>query len=198
MPFEFDTASDEAMSAGDSTRLEEEGCFHFQITNVDESPVDKKNTAIDGFKVEMAVLEGPQIGRTLDLTFWYPKQSASEKANDWAISKITAFLEASGLTTEADRGKKIKVELQDAVSRQVIANVQFKTNQDGTKSKFLELAYANIYHIDNPNSRAAKCNKSQAALALVPAAMRRDPKSFASAKSAPATSANVSSKLDDV
>ena len=178
MPFEFDTSSDEDMAEKGGNFLQEPGTYHLHIVSVDEAPTTAKNVALDGFRVECSVLEGKEASKTVELLFFYPSQAASEASNKWSRSKITAFLESTGLTHESQRGSKVNVNLQDAVNRQVIANLQHKTDKDGNAQKFLELAYANMYHVDNPNPRAAKCPKNMTALAILPKALRRDPGSF--------------------
>lgn len=189
MPMTFDTASQEDMETKDTNRLETDGIYHFSVDHVNEQPTGKGSAAIDGFQVELSVLtEGPEHGKTIKLTFFNTKQSNSEKANKWARSKITAFLESTCLTHESQRGQSVSVELSDAVGRQVIANVEHGQNEDGTPKKFMDLAYANMYHVDDPNQRAAKCSKNAKALALLPKNLRRDPASFANATTGSAAS----------
>jgi len=163
--------------------LAKEGTYHLQVTHTDEQPVSKKGEAIDGFAVELSVLDGdhvngvcPEKGKKVDIVFFNPKLNATEGDIKWKRAKQGAFLIAAGLVDESKCGQDVNVELADAVNRQLVATLQFGTDEQGNKKKFLELHYANIYHVDDP--RAKDCPKDAKALALVPKLQRRDPASF--------------------
>ncbi len=166
--------------AGSSNYLREEGTFHFQVTHVDEQPTSKGDKPIDGFSVELSVLGGPEAGKKTDLVFFNPKLNAAD-GGKWARAKQGAFLIAAGLVDESKCGQRISVNLADAMDHQLVATLQYGEDEHGQKKKYLELAYANIYHVDDP--RAVKCEFNKQALGLIPKALRRDPKSFKTTKS---------------
>jgi hypothetical protein len=150
------------------------GSFHLQVTHVDEQPVSNEGKAIDGFKVEFSVLGGPEAGKKTDLIFWNPK-STGKDGGLWARKKQGAFLVASGLVDESKCGQQVNVELAHATNRQVVAELEF--GEEGAKGrKFLQLAWANIYHVDDP--RASGVAKDAKALLMLPAALRRTADSF--------------------
>ncbi len=173
--------------------LSKEGTYHFLVTHVDEQPVSKKDqSAVDGFAVEFSVLDGervngecPEKGKKMDLVFFNPKLNGAD-GGKWARAKQGAFVIAAGLVDETKCGQRIEIDLEKAVNSQVVATVQHGTDQAGAKKRFLELTYANIYHVDDP--RAADCPKDAKALALIPKALRRDPASFKLGKDADASS----------
>jgi hypothetical protein len=70
----------------------------------------------------------------------------------------------------ASLGKRIEVDLQSAVGRQLV--ITFEANDEG----YLDLHYANIYHIDDP--RAAKFPKDAEAIALATKEMQRKPPEY--------------------
>lgn len=177
MPTAFDMPSQEDMATG-GNYLDEPGTYHLQITHVDEQPTSKGSTAIDGFRIELSVVEGPQKDKETDIIFFNPKQSSKDQGK-WARNKQAAFLIAAGLVTEQQLGQRVEIDLKAAEGRQVIAELELG-QADAKGKRFLELAWANIYHVDDP--RVATAAKNAAALGLIPKSLRRDPASFATAK----------------
>ena len=102
-----------------------------------------------------------------------PDQSKSDKSQEWARKKQTAFAIASGLVDLKKLGGKVQIDLQTAVGRQIIAT--FEHDDSG---KYMQLSYANIYHVDDP--RTANFPKDKEALAIIPKDLRKDATYFAS------------------
>jgi hypothetical protein len=181
MSFEFDAP--EELSHGGGNWIDKPGTYHLVVTAVDEEPISKKKELIPGFKVDFQAMEGTvrsgdgkftEKDKTIDLVFFNPKITDKNEGL-FARQKQAAFFIATGLMTEEQLGKSgIKIDLEQARGRHVIATLEEDTSEQG--KKFIRLSYDNIWHIDDP--RAASFPKNEKALTLIPSAHRRDPKSF--------------------
>ena len=191
MSYAMETTED--IGGGESTYLDQPGTYHCVITSVMEGK-GPKGGPIDGFTVGLAVLTGTTEGqkdKATNLCLFSPDHSKSEKSQEWARKKQTAFVIAAGLIDLAKLGGKVNVELQEAVGRQIVVN--FEHDEEG---KYLQLAWANIYHIDDP--RAAKFPKDPEAIALATKEMQRQPAEyFASLMKKPEGKANQSRLSDN-
>jgi hypothetical protein len=180
MSFDFDAP--ESLPAGGNW-IDKPGTYHLVVTAVDEEPISRSKELIAGFKIDFQSLEGTvrdtegrftEADKTIDMVFFHPKLTDKNEGL-FARQKQAAFFIAAGLMTEDQLGKKgVKIDLQAARGRHVIATLEESTSDQG--KKFIRLAYADIFHIDDP--RAASFPKNGKALKLIPAAHRRDPKSF--------------------
>lgn len=169
----METTEDVGGSASDQY-LNEPGTYHCVITSVAENEGPKGNP-IDGFTIGFAVLDGTtkeQKDKSTNLCLFSPDQSKSDKSQEWARKKQTAFAIASGLIDLKKLGGKVQIDLQDAVGRQVVATFE----HDDAK-KYLQLSYANVYHVDDP--RAASFPKDKEALAIIPKELRKEAVYFA-------------------
>jgi hypothetical protein len=174
MSFAMETTPDIGGSASDQY-LNEPGTYHLVVTSVGENEGPKGNP-IDGFTVGLSVLDGTAKGqkdKSTNLCLFSPDQSKSDKSQEWARKKQTAFAIASGLVDLKKLGGKIQIDLQTAVGRQIVAT--FEHDDSG---KYMQLSYANIYHVDDP--RAANFPKDKEALAIIPKDLRKDATYFAS------------------
>ncbi len=167
-------------ASGGEAWLKKPGTFHARVVKVEEPALAKKTQLpLNGFRVTFAVLSGKlddgtdigaEVGKQFDYLFFYPDSDKTPEQNLWPIKKITAFLVGAGLMNESAIGQDVDVELQHSINRQLV--IQMAAGKDD----FLDLHYSNIYHIDDP--RVASIPRDQAALKLLPAQLRRDPKSF--------------------
>ena len=174
MSFTLDTTEDIGGSAGEKY-LTEPGTYHCVVVSVDEGKGPKGNP-INGFTAELAVLDGTVAGqkdRETSVTFFSPDASKSEASQEWNRKKQTAFAIATGLLDLAKLGSKVEIDLQEAVGRQLVIQL---AHADDDK-KFLQINYANIYHVDDP--RAEKFPKSKEGLAIVPKELRKPAEYFA-------------------
>lgn len=173
MSYEFD-APETLDSEG--TRCTEPGTYHLVVMDILDGLMPDGSTHLTGggFSVVLSVLDGTVQGqkdKTIGLAFGNPKSDASDKAKELARAKKGALFIATDLMTPAQLGKSgLKIELDLAKGRQLVATIE-RDSREG-KEKFLQLSYANIYHVDDP--RAAKFPKSQEALALIPKQLRHD------------------------
>lgn len=170
---------------GGASWLDKAGTYHARIISVDETPTTKDKMPIEGFRIMFGVLGGQcadgtaittEVGKQFELTFSDPNPAKKESAQEWAVKKQTAFFLAAGLMNESQLGGDVEIELSNATNRQVIIQVEMsEPDQPGGKS-FPNLAWANIYHIDDP--RQARVPRDAGAVKLLPAAFRRDPNGF--------------------
>jgi len=186
---------------GGGNWLTEPGTYHLLVTSVTEEPKSRDGRLLDGFKVELCALEGTvrdksgeftEKNKTVDIMFWHPK--LSDKNNgEFARKKQGRFFIATGLIDETVKGKSVEINLEQAVGHQIIATLEDRDSPDG--KKFLDLHFADIYHIDDP--AAAKFPRSEKSLRLVPVSHRRDPKSFASGKNGGSSKTQPPAKSED-
>jgi len=173
MSFALETTEDVGSGASDQY-LNTPGTYHMVITSVAENEGPKGNP-IDGFTVGLSVLDGTakeQKDKSTNLCLFSPDQSKPDKSQEWARKKQTAFAIASGLIDLTKLGGKVQIDLQNAVGRQIVA-----TFESDDKGQYVDLSYANIYHVDDP--RAANFPKDREALAVIPKDQRKETMYFA-------------------
>jgi hypothetical protein len=173
MSYAMETTDD--VAGGESQYLSEPGTYHCVVTDVKENQ-GPKGGAIDGFTVELSVLAGTSEGqkdKQTSLCLFSPDASKSEKSQEWARKKQTAFVIAAGLLDLSKLGGKVNVDLSKARGKQIV--LTFDNNEYEGKSN-LQLAWASIFHVDDP--RAAKFPKDKEALTIIPKADRKDASYF--------------------
>ena len=164
--------------------LQEPGTYHLSVINVDEHPQTKNGQLLDGFKVDFEVLAGSHAKKQTEITFWNPK--LTDKNNgEMAKKKQGFFVMATSLIGAAKPGEKVMVDLQQAKGRQLIATLAQRESQTDPNKKFIDLNFADMWHVDDPS--APNCERNQDALKLLPKALRRDPTSFKPAATASAS-----------
>jgi hypothetical protein len=174
MSFVMETSEEIGGSASD-LYLQQPGTYHCVVTDLQEGRGPKGNP-INGFLVGLSVLDGTVEGqkdKQHNLLLFSPDLSKSQSSQEWSKKKQTAFVVATGLLDLSRLGQRVEIDLQQAVGRQIV--LTFAENEhDGKKN--LELAYANIYHVDDP--RAAKFPKDKEALGIVPKSLRKPAEYF--------------------
>lgn len=194
MSFVIDTTEEVGGSASD-LYLQQPGTYHCVITGVQEGRGPKGNP-INGFMVELSVLDGTVEGqkeKQHNLLLFSPDLSKSASSQEWSKKKQTAFVVAAGLLDLSRLGQRVEIDLQQAVGRQIVLTFQ-ENEHEGRKN--LELAYANIYHVDDP--RAIKFPRDKESLALVPKSLRKPAEYFDSLlKKSNGTPAKPQSRLSD-
>jgi hypothetical protein len=199
MAFKHQTGDD--FSTG-GTFLREPGTYHVCVTELDENPAKRDGSLIDNaaFRVYFEVLTGTVKGqeeKTGDIIFFYPKlQSKNEGA--FARKKIDRFLLSVGLVSEADKSKDLEVDLRQAIGRHFIVKLEHDDEQ-----KFLQVAFADIFHVDDPAVKDIPKNAAAMAIGgtwrLVGAKARepakKSPSALATAKAQPVAAAEQWSDL---
>lgn len=153
--------------------LDQPGWYHVLITEMQNPALNKDNVPIPNaaFKACYEVLAGTvdgQRGKTGDVTFFQPKPT-DKNEGAWAKKKIDFFFVAVGFATPEQIAAKapLRIDLQSAVGRQFVIHLE-KEKED---AKYLSLAYADIYHVDDPAVSAyPKCQES---LSIIDPALRK-------------------------
>jgi len=165
---------------GQSNFLTEPGTYHAVVIAVDEAPTSKAGVLLEGFRVEFAVLDGTVAGqkdKQFDIMFFKPKLT-DKNGGEFAKRKQARFAIATGILPRAEPGKRVTVDLQQANGRQLVVELEHQKDMTtGEPTKFLQLAWANIYHVDDP--AVAKVQKDATALSLLPDELRKKPADFA-------------------
>jgi hypothetical protein len=215
MAFELDIPED---IGGSSAYLEVAGKYHATVCVMHEEKMPGKSGGDDGgfekplaggFSVTMEVIGGEQADKKFDLIFWGPKfdKGDEDKGNVWSRKKQAAFAIACDLVDLSALGKKVEVNLQDAVGSQVVVelDVEEYTKGDNKKGRKMVLVWANIYHVDDPRAKGAVMNEKL--LASYPAENRHKPEYFdaltkrkqsSSSPASPSTTRVSDADLDDI
>lgn len=190
MSYDFDAPEAEEMGrSSEGNFLAKPGQYHLTIANVAEG-VGPKGKPIDGFCVTVLVLTGTspgQKGKVANIMFFAPKLS-SKDGGAFLRRKMTAFGIAANLIDPSALGKRVSLELKDAINHQVIAKFESSKADDGRE--YIDLAYADIWHVDDP--RCETVPKDASAITLIPREFRRGREWFAFLKSEPKQNQNGS------
>ncbi len=190
MSFAVETVSGDDLKHGGGATLAEPGWYHVNIENVKDGLLPN-NTPVNGFTIEIDVLAGKPdskdiepsefVGKKLNLIFNSPDKSKSEKAQKMTRRQNTNFLIATDLTTPSQLGASVDINPVDATGRHLIIHLERKQekNEAGewVDTKFLRIAYADVFHIDDPE--VAAIPKNVAALKYIKSEHRHDAKYFA-------------------
>jgi hypothetical protein len=203
--FDFDAPED---MAGESTYLSEEGTYHMIITKVNEGHGPKGGT-IDGFSFEMDALGGTVdgvVGKSHGETFFSPKLSDKETAQMASKRKMAALFIAADLMRPDQLGKPVKIDLATMAGRQVMMKLARRMDKDESTgkytvpSKFLQINYSDIYHVDDPAVKDIP--KNAEALEMLEAPFRHNAEYFAplarKATPKPVAAAVAADSYDDI
>lgn len=151
--------------------LNEPGTYHLCITDATEKPENKNGSLIDNaaFRVACEVMAGTVSGqenKSVDILFFHPKPT-DKNEGAFARKKIDRFLLAVNLVSDEDKDKDLDVDIAKCVGRQFVA----KLEHEDENAKFLRVAFADIYHVDDPAVKSIPKNAD--ALKLIPSAMRK-------------------------
>lgn len=192
----------DTMDTGGGNWLIQPGTYHAVVTHSDEEPTNAKGEMLDGFRITFQALEGTVKGedgkfterdKTIDLVFFNGKLTDKNEGL-FARQKQGKFFIATGLLTDEQLGTEVDINLENAIGRQVVMTLE---EQDGKGDrKFLQLHFADIWHIDDP--AAASYPKCQKSVKLIPTAHRRDPKTFEKKNGTTATKPKPQTKTADV
>lgn len=161
-----------------SQYLHAEGSFHVTVLEVDEAPM-MGQTPVDGFKVTFGVQAGTvdgTKGKTTNCIFETPHPGLSEGLQRLKTNQQSRFLLAVGLIKPGMEGQEVEIDLQQAVQRQCVVDLEW-TNDD---KKYLRIRGQGIYHVDDPECGGVP--KNEACLAVIPPGLRRKQSPAAAAK----------------
>ena len=153
--------------------VDEAGTFHTRIVAASSQPTKRDGNLIDNglFSVGLEVLAGTnetQIGRTVDLVFYYPKDS-DKNHGAFAQKKIDRFLLATGLASREQLEKAdsaIDVDIESTVDRQLVVKIEMEESDKTPGKFFAKLSFAEIFHVDD--SAVKSIPKSAENLRLLP------------------------------
>ncbi len=185
----FEMEMPDSIDSGDFVR--EPGTYHFAVLEVDEQPTSKAGQLLDGFRADVEVLAGPFAKKQAELMFFKPKLT-DKNGGEMAKRKQARFALATGIIPEAKPGERVTVDLSKAKGRQFIATLAHRADQNDPNKKYIDLNFADIWHVDDPS--APKCELNQQALGLLPKSLRKTPESFAAASGNGSASGNGAAK----
>jgi hypothetical protein len=163
--------------SGSGSRLDTPGTYHFIVEDIQDGK-QAGDSFLNGLFAKLKVLHGEQKDQVFNLDLLDPTMN-SKDGGAFARKKQAAFLIATNvLTPEQANGQTVSYEEQDARGAQCIAEVRFGKDRDGNISKYLDLHFSNIYHIDDP--RVAKVEKDEASLTVIDPKHRHDAAYFES------------------
>lgn len=152
MPIEYETG--DAMKPSSSQYLSNPGWYHLMVIEASDTPTNKDGTPINNaiFSLECAALTGTGgecRDKTVKLTFFHPRPD-QKNGGAFARQKIDCTLVALGVVDPEDKEKKIVLDPSTWAGRQFIAHLENGEDSSGKVSKFLELHYTDIFHVDDP------------------------------------------------
>ena len=194
--FEFDQSESTENAA---PYLKKPGRYHVVVTELDGNPSSRDGKPMDALKVGFEVLDGTEkseIKKAGEMLLWKGKPTDKD-GGEMANKKLTRLAVAFG--GQHSPGGKGKIDLVGSLGRQIVVDMQPRKSGD---KEYLDVNYANIYHVDDP--AVADVPKSEASLALIPAAWRKQSVASVVSSIAPSTPlvANTASaagvSLDDI
>lgn len=170
MPMEFDTSEDIS-----DAFLKEPGTYHLVCYDSQEAATDKEGKPLDAFRISASVAAGTvpgQVNKTVDLLFFHPKPT-DKNGGEFALKRRTRALIALSKVRPAEIGKRVSIDLtpETTIGRQFIATLEKAKDKD-----YLQLHFADIFHVDDPE--AAAFPKAAKLLAMLPAEWRLTAKDF--------------------
>lgn len=162
--------------------IEAEGWYHFAIKEIDFEYVFSGGTPLDGPCYKLNVL-APEASKDemYYLKLDKPNYEKSEGIQKLCKARLAAMFLATNIWVPGQPLPSREV-VESTVGRQLC--IKMKKNNSG----YLEPDYDRIYHVDDPKSNA--CPKNDAALNVLPPALRGDPKTKAANGSTAAPIAN--------
>jgi len=171
--------------SGPSGFLEAEGRFHFHVDDL-KVGLNSRDEPLDGTTVELSVLGGEvagQEGKTVNVTLWDIDQSKSADEQKQTISRLYNFYIATNVLEPSALGSsEVEFDEKLAIGSQIVMRVGHKQKQiteNGKKkwvrdpdAKFLQIAYSDIFHVDDPE--VATVPKDANAISMIKAEHRHD------------------------
>lgn len=189
MGFAVETADKEELVHSGGNQLLEPCIAHVIIVDVKDG-VGPKGNPINGFTVEVDVLAAKPtrsdvspadlVGKKLNLTFWAPDMTKSEAAQSMTRRINTNFLLATNIITPDQLGKAFDIDPARANGHQFIVRLEKQQKKEGDKyvdDKWLRIAFADIFHVDDPE--VASAPKNVGALKHIQEQYRRKAEYFA-------------------
>jgi hypothetical protein len=153
--------------AGESTYLEHNesnaGTYLFVVTDSHDGAYKIKDDlkTCDGFSFDLEVVGGPNAGKSFSMTFFNGKLN-SKDGGAFAAKKQFAALIATDVCTPEQLGKEFDYDPTEATGSLFVAELELGQKNDDGK-RYLQLAWSNIYHVDDPRIANVKMDDDQRA-----------------------------------
>jgi hypothetical protein len=168
---EFQWTTGEDMSAG-SQYLDMEGEYHMAIQEIDTPALKNDGSIISNslFGVTFAVLAGPPgtENKIKKEVFWTPN-TAHRDGGRMERRKIDRFLLAANLIQPGELNASKNLDLNKAKFQQLCVRLIKRTDNQGREH--LQVKFADIYHVDDPE--AANFPRNDQMLNLIKPHLRR-------------------------
>lgn len=190
----------EDIGSGGSTYLgaADAGWYLFTVTDAFEGKRQTKDgfEMMDGISIETAVVGGDHDSKRFTLNLWDPKLSSKDQGKS-AAQKQAAFLIATDVITPNDLGKEVEYDAADSIGAFFVAELVAGKPTDSGKV-YLELAYSNIYHVDDPRHKFKFDDAQKKRIEILEDKYRHKPEYFEklTAKKAPPKKAEGGKDLD--
>lgn len=183
MSFQYQQPSSEE-STGSGTFVDKPGIYHVIVMDQNPNPTNYNKTEyISGLEIVFGVIGGAnadQIDKTFSMIF---KNGKPENADggEFLNRRLFKFFQATGLKETLEPGKPASLDTAQLLQppRQLVIELELRPNSPKAKNPnghHLELKFDNTWHVDDPAVKDAP--KNMAAIAQIPASLRRDPSTF--------------------
>lgn len=169
--------------SGNSEWLRDEGVYHFLVMHATDVPLDKNSAQIVNglMQFQLAVASGPNKDKLFEQTFFSLKPDASDKQKAMQKRQLMRIAYACNLAGNAEvLAGKLSFEPKEMEGQQIVMRVAFG-EKDGQKTKFLQMHYSDVWHIDDPDA-PKEANIDAKTVGVLPAKFRRKPEYFAELK----------------
>lgn len=196
---------------GPSGFLDQPGSYHLLVENV-KVGLNSKDEPFNGTTVEVQCLGGSVPGqeqKKCDITLWDIDASKPETEQRQTVKRLWAFYIGTNVLQPVDmQSGDVDFDEKLAIDNQLIVKLQHKQKKsvengktvwrDDPSSRFLEIAYADIFHVDDPD--VASVPKNADAIAIIPKKHRHEKEWFAykgEASNGVSAKSDVSAKKSD-
>jgi hypothetical protein len=170
---------------GPSGFLDQPGTYHLLVENL-KVGLNSKDEPFNGTTVEVQCLGGSVAGqeqKKVSLTLWDIDASKPEDEQKQTVKRLWAFYIATNVLQPADmQSGDVDFDEKLAIDNQLVVKLQHKQKKfvengkavwrDDPSSRFLEIAYADIFHVDDPD--VASVPKNADAIAIIPKKHRHE------------------------
>lgn len=169
--------------------VDKPGIYHIFWTSAHEEPVDSQGNRITnrdgelskGVQVTAIVIAGTnpdQKDKSFEDILWAPLPHDDTAKQERAKRKQFAFASAASLVQVSSAGAKASVDEKLAVGRQSVVKLRFKQKLNEQTGKYedtkrVEIAWSDIYHVDDPWVAKNSVPLDQTAIALIHASLRK-------------------------
>lgn len=146
------------------------GRYHLIVDYAEENPTDRNHQPRPdvmyevGFKI-VGAANPDHVGKKIDQISFFAPKGTEKDGGVFIRKKSDRFLLAVNLLKPDDVGKKVSINVAQAAGQQLCA--EFELSAKG----YMQIAFANIYHVDDPE--AADIPKNEKLLELIDPSCRR-------------------------